>query len=86
MSHLSVFNNFWEPFFNMKMQYLMVSKKRIHYLCDDGLEKSAIHRDHPLSSLGKPLDAKTVIFETDFSIPHSHSWIFINSCNTYPTM
>ena len=31
----------------------MVSKKRIHYLCEGGIEKS-VPRDHRLSSLGKP--------------------------------
>ena len=34
----------------------MVSKKkRIHYSCEDGIEQS-IHRDHCLSSIGKPRD------------------------------
>ena len=28
MSHLSIFRNFWEPFFKHKMWYLMVSKKK----------------------------------------------------------
>ena len=35
----------------------MVSKKKIHYTCDDGTEKS-VPWDHSLSSLGKPRDAK----------------------------
>ena len=36
----------------------MVSKKkRINYSCEDGIEKSG-PRDHRLSSLGKPRDAK----------------------------
>ena len=34
----------------------MVSKKKIHYSCEDGLEKS-VPRDHRLSTLGKPRDA-----------------------------
>ena len=32
----------------------MVSKKKIHYLCEDGIEKS-VPWDHCLSSLGKPV-------------------------------
>ena len=35
----------------------MVSKKRIHYCREDGIEKSVPH-DHSLSSLGMPCDAK----------------------------
>ena len=31
----------------------MVSKKKIHYLCEGGIEQS-VHWDHPLPSLGKP--------------------------------
>ena len=34
----------------------MVSKKIIHYLCEDGIEKSVL-RDHRLPSLDKPRDA-----------------------------
>ena len=33
------------------------ARKGIHYSCNDGIEKSA-SRDHHLSSLGKPRDAK----------------------------
>ena len=36
---------------------LIVSKKRLHYLCEGGVEKS-VPRDYSLSSLGKPRDAK----------------------------
>ena len=43
-------------FFQYKMRYLVVSKKRIHYLCEDRIEKS-VFCDHHLSSLGKPGDA-----------------------------
>ena len=36
----------------------MVSKnKQTHYWCEDGIEKS-VPRDHHLSSLSKPCDAK----------------------------
>ena len=35
----------------------MLCKKNIHYLCEDGIEKSFPY-DHHLSSLGKPCDAK----------------------------
>ena len=44
-------------FLVMKKLNLMVSKKRVHYLCEDALEKS-IPRDHLLLKLGKPDDAK----------------------------
>ena len=43
-------------YFEYKMQYLVASKKKIHYRCEDGIEKS-VPRDHCLSSLGKPRDA-----------------------------
>ena len=36
---------------------LLVSKKRIHYLCEAGIEKS-VPLDHLFSSLSKPCDAK----------------------------
>ena len=45
-------------FFQYEMRYLVVSKKakkRIHYLCEGGIEKS-VPCDHRLSSLGKPRD------------------------------
>ena len=44
-------------FYFYKMMYFMVSKKKIHYTCDDGTEKS-VPCNHRLSSLGKPRDAK----------------------------
>ena len=44
-------------YLNMKVQRLMVNKKRIHYLCEGGIEKS-VPRDHHLSLLAKPGDAK----------------------------
>ena len=56
MSYHSVFRNFWEPLLNMKGWYLMVSKK-IYKSCEEGIDKS-VPRDHRLSSLGKPSDAK----------------------------
>ena len=40
-----------------KLKKTMVSKKRFHYLCEGGIEKS-VPQDHRLSSLGKPRDAK----------------------------
>ena len=48
----------WKPFsvFQYKMKYFVVIKKRIHYLCEDWIEKST-PRDHHLSSLGKSRDA-----------------------------
>ena len=42
-------------FFQYKM-YLVVSKKKINYSCEDGIEQF-IPCDHPLSSLDKPRDA-----------------------------
>ena len=40
-------------FFQYKLRYLVVIKKRIHYEYEDGREKS-VPREHGLSSLGKP--------------------------------
>ena len=57
MSHKNAFRNFWEPYSNVKMRYLMVARKILHHLFEEGVEKS-IPRDHRLSSLGKPRDAK----------------------------
>ena len=56
MSHLSIFRNFWEPFLKHKMEYLMMCKKRILYLCEDRIEKP-VPPDQCLSSPGKPHDA-----------------------------
>ena len=41
--------------FQIKKQWL--ARKRIHYSCEGSIEKS-VPRDHGLSSLGKPRDAK----------------------------
>ena len=38
--------------FNIRIWSLLVSKKKIHYLCEDGIEKS-VSCDHRLSSLCK---------------------------------
>ena len=43
--------------FKYKMRYLVVSKKKIHYLFEGRIEKSVPH-DHHLSSLNEPRDAK----------------------------
>ena len=43
----------------------MVSKKIIHYLCEDGIEKS-VPCGHRLSSLRNPSDAKRVILFYSF--------------------
>ena len=42
-----------EPFLKYKVQYLMMSKKKNHYLCEDQIEKSIPqdHRCHHLASL-----------------------------------
>ena len=42
-------------FFQYKMRYLVVSKKKNPYFCEDGIENSVPH-DHHLSSLGMPRD------------------------------
>ena len=46
MSHHKVFTNFWKTFFNIKMWYLIVSKKK-NPLFNYGIEKS-VPRDHHL--------------------------------------
>ena len=46
-----------QAYFNIKMQRSMLSKKKIHYLCEDG-EENQVPRDHLVSSFGKPRDAK----------------------------
>ena len=57
---------------NMKMRYLMVSKKRIFYSCEDGIE-TPVARDHRVSSLSKPHDAKQRFSRRIFLInPHAH--------------
>ena len=56
MSHHSIIRNFWGPFLNMKMWYLMLSKK-IDYLCEDRIDKS-VFRDHTFLLVGKPHNAK----------------------------
>ena len=43
-------------FKNIKMQYLMVSKRKNTKLCEDGIKNSVSH-DHRLLSLSKPCDA-----------------------------
>ena len=70
MSHLNALRNFWEPFSKHYMRYLMVSAKRIHYSCEDGIEKS-VPCDytfcHHLASLGIPNGYHRVKF---LSHPH----------------
>ena len=51
--------DFLEAFFifsNIKCVLIGEQEKKIHYSCEDGIEKS-VHRDHHLSSVGKPFDA-----------------------------
>ena len=72
MSHLNAFRNFWVPFFQHKMWYLMVSKKK-NPLFKWGCDRKPIPRDHHLSSLSKPLDAKQWSSVRIFlSYPHTH--------------
>ena len=47
------------------MRYLIASKNKIHYLCGDGTEKS-VPRDHHLSPLNKPCDAKRCAWDGFF--------------------
>ena len=68
MSYLSVFRDFWEPFKNnFKKCRKNAARKRIHYLCEDMIEKSVLR------------EAKRKILGTGFSIPPSHSW-YVPSC------
>ena len=53
----------------MKMRDFMVSKKRLHYLCEDGIEKS-VPRNRHLLSLSKPPDAKWRSSEQIFLCHH----------------
>ena len=50
--YVCVLISFWE-YKNAKL----CARKRIHYLCEDGIENS-VPRDHYLPSLSKPCDAK----------------------------
>ena len=61
-----------EAYFHFKRKSQWPARKRIHYLCDGGIEKS-IPPDHYLSSLGKLRDAKQWSSEQIFlSHPHTH--------------
>ena len=42
---------------NEKLKFNGDQEKRIHYFCEDEIEKS-VPQDHCLSSLGKPCDDK----------------------------
>ena len=53
--YLSILRDFWELILRYKKQWW--ARKRIHYSCGGRIEKS-VPRDHRLSSLGKPRDAK----------------------------
>ena len=53
--HLGLFRDFWKLIFKLNKQWW--ARKRIHYSCEGKIEKS-VPRDHLLSSLGKPRDAK----------------------------
>ena len=50
--------DFLEAFFHVSpiQNEVLSGRKRIHNLCEDGIEKSAL-LDHRLSSLGTPCDA-----------------------------
>ena len=56
MLHHSIFRNSWKPFFKLwKFVFWWWTGKRIHYSCDDGIEKN-VSGDQRLSSLCKPSD------------------------------
>ena len=52
-----------DAIYKIKSQWL--PRKRTHYLCKGGIEKS-VPRDHRLSSLGKPRDCQTLIRRKEF--------------------
>ena len=59
-------------FFQYKWGIKWWARKRIHYSCEVGIEKS-VPRDHRLSSLGKPRDANRWSSGRIFlSHPHTH--------------
>ena len=52
--------------------FVFFSGKYIHYLCEDGIEKS-VPQDHRLSSLDKPRDSKHNPRDgPSYSYPHIH--------------
>ena len=57
MSHLSYSGTSGSHSLEIKMQYLIVSKKKNRFLCEDEIE-SPVPKDHHLSLLSKPRDAK----------------------------
>ena len=64
---------FWEPFLKYKnVVFSGEQEKNIHYLCEDGIERS-IPQDHRLSSLGKTRDANQ----------WSSGWIFLSHPHTH---
>ena len=68
--YLSVVRDFWKLISKLKKQWW--ARKRIHYSCEGRIEKS-VPRDHRLSSLGKPRDAKRWSSGRIFlSFPHTH--------------
>ena len=75
--YLSLFRDFWKLIFLNEKKKQWWARKRIHYLCEGRIEKS-VPRDHCLSSLGKPCDAKPQSSGQIFlSYPHDrflYSW------------
>ena len=66
------------PFFKDKNAVFNGEQKhKLHYLCEDGIEKSVPH-DNLLSPLGKPRDAKRLSSRRIFlSHPHTHDYSYI---------
>ena len=70
MSHLSVFGNFREPFFNTKMLFLMVSKKKNPSFVS-GWDRKTHPSRSPLGITRQASLCQVVILWTDFSVPTS---------------
>ena len=69
------FRNYCEPFVKQK---LIVSKKRIYYFCEDGMEQPVTHEEK-WSSLGK------IISEYDQEIPQSQTaaGLVMTNCDSW---
>ena len=78
---------FWKPFYKYKKWYLVVSRKNIYYLCENGIKKS-VPNDHRFLSLGKPRDAKRWSTGRSFFLSQSHihdGILYSNICSPLNT-
>ena len=89
MSHLSVFRNFWNPFWNMKMHYSMVSKKNNPLIVWGGYRKIRL-LGSPFVITRQASWCQSVILMMDFSILPSASLVMpVSDCRArffYPTL